>query len=206
MGEDSSRRSLTTITSTYLLNGLKDPSNEPVWRQYVDRYRPLLVRYGKRLGLSEADAEDVAQQTLTAFSTAYRDGKYDRERGRLRVWLFGIARNQILTWQRRRRDREVQIADATGSTHFFDGIADESALEAAWDHEWQQAVLQQCLQRVRAEVQPATFEAFELFAGRGWSAERVAAQLGITQNAVFGAKRRILRRVRELLPEIEQDY
>ncbi|MEW6253758.1 MAG: sigma factor, partial [Planctomycetota bacterium] len=95
MAEPAPGTLLSTTTNTDLLRGLKDPQNQTVWQQYVDRYRPLLLGCGRRVGLSHADAEDVAQLTLTAFCTAYQAGKYDRERGRLRDWLFGIMRNQI---------------------------------------------------------------------------------------------------------------
>ena len=38
--------STTTVTSTCLLAGLRKPENRTVWQQFVDRYRPMLVRYG----------------------------------------------------------------------------------------------------------------------------------------------------------------
>lgn len=203
MSAGASEIFLTTITSTHLLEGLRDPGNHAVWQQYVDRYRPLVVRYAARLGLSEADAEDVAQQTLISFCNAFQQGKYERERGRLRVWLFSIARNQVANWGRRRRSKEIQVGDDSGQTDFFAAVRDERELEQIWEQEWREAVMQQCLTEVRREVDPRTFEAFELFAGKGLAAEQVAEKLGITANAVFGAKRRILRRVRELLPQME---
>lgn len=194
-----------TITSTDLLLGLRDPNNSSIWQQYVDRYRPLLVKYGRKLGLKDADAEDVAQLTLVTFCRAYQDGKYDRERGRLRVWLFAIARNQILNWHRR-RDREVQISNDADRTDFFAGIDDENRMEQVWEEEWRDAVVKHCLDEIRREVEPRTFEAFELFATQGVAAEVVGEKLGITANAVFGAKRRILRRLRELLPAAEEAF
>lgn len=203
MSDDSSGLFRTTITSTDLLDGLRDPGNRAIWQEYIDRYRPTLIRYAARLGIGEADAEDIAQQTLVSFCTAYQHGKYDREKGRLRVWLFGIARNQIANWRRRRRAREVQVAGEAEQTDFFHGVQDEKELEQLWEQEWRESVVQQCLAEVRREVEPKTFEAFELFAGKGLPAEEVGARLGMTANAVFGAKRRILRRVRELLPQME---
>lgn len=193
---------LTTATSTYLLDGLKSPDNHTIWRQYVDRYRPILVGYARRLGLGD-DAEDVAQQVLASFSTAYRRGKYDRDKGRLRDWLFGIARNELRNWRRRHSRREVQVGGDADQTDFFAQLRDEDYLEKTWELEWRQAVVRQCLEEVRLEVDAKTLEAFELFASQGLPARSVAERLGITSNAVFIAKHRVLKRIRELLPEME---
>ena len=203
MPEQSASSMLTSVTNTYLLEGLKNPDNHAVWQQYVERYRPLLVRCGQRLGLGAADAEDVAQHALLSFSQSYQAGKYDRDKGRLRNWLFGITRNEIRNWRRRHQQREVQVSGEPDQTDFFAQLGDEDRWEQVWDQEWRDAVMRQCLEEVRREVDPKTFEAFELFASRGWPAARVAEQLGLTANAVFIAKHRILRRIRELLPQME---
>ena len=207
MPTDSSDWTQTSVTTTLLLEGLKDAGNRLVWDQFVGRYRPLLVVYAGRLGLRPPDAEDVAQSILIEFSQAYRSGKYDRERGRLRDWLFGIARNQIANWRRRTAARpEVRVADAGSEADLLAEAVADDQWAALWEQEWRDAVMQQCLNEVRREVQPHTYEAFELFACRGWPADRVAAHLNITANAVFGAKRRILRRVRDLMPAVEATF
>lgn len=194
-----------TITSTDLLLGLRDPNNSSIWQQYVDRYRPLLVKYARKMGLKDADAEDVAQLALVTFCRAYQDGKYDRERGRLRVWLFAIARNQILSFHRR-PEREVQVGGDGERSDFFAAVGDENRMEQVWEEQWREAVVKHCLDEIRREVEPRTFEAFELFATHGLPADVVGQKLGITANAVFGAKRRILRRLRELLPAAEEAF
>lgn len=196
-----------SITTSHLLDGLKDPHNQAVWQAYVGRYRPLVIQYGMRLGLSATDAEDAAQLSLIEFCSSYQADKYDRTRGRLRDWLFGIARNQVLNYRRRQVARgPMLISEGSSGTDFFNALPDEDSMAKAWDEEWRQAVMRQCLATVRAEVEPRTFEAFELFALQGLSAESVAAKLGITANAVFGAKRRILRRIRELLPSLQEEW
>lgn len=194
---------LTTVTSTTMLNGLRDPANDGVWQQFVDRYRPLLVGYARKVGFSPDDAEDVAQETLAGFSAAYRDGKYQREKGRLRSWLFGIAHNQMRN-ARRRAPREVNVHGPPEETDFFARVESREDMEALWEREWQDAVLKQCLEEVKREVKPQTVEAFRRFALEGKPAEDVAADLGITANAVFGAKRRVLQRIRDLLPLVEE--
>lgn len=198
---------LSTITSASLLASLKDHQNATAWHDYLGRYRPLVVRYLQRTGLHAADAEDVAQEALLAFATSYRNGKYDPARGRLRSWLFGIAQTVLRNWQRRNHRRERQVVDAPDdATGVLGRIADDDHLAALWDEEWQEAVLRQCLAEVRAEVEEKTFRAFERFALEGVAASDVAAELGMTENAVFGAKRRVLDRVKALRPALDDVF
>lgn len=196
--------SLTTVTSTYLLEGLRKAENRTVWQQFVDRYRPLIAAYARRLGLSDQDAEDAAQDTLMTFCSSYQKGKYQREKGRLRDWLFGITRNHVMNLRRKRRGREVQIVDRTDHTDFFARVPSEDEQRNLWEQEWRRAVLRQCLHEVRAEFDPTTLEAFELSAWKGWPTKQVAKHLAMTSNAVFIAKHRVLKRIRQLVPQMEE--
>lgn len=197
---------LTTKTSTYLLDALRDPQNHSAWLRFDERYRPLVVHYACRLGLRPEDAEDAAQQTLLAFNTAYQRGQYDRAKGRLRHWLFGIAHNEIHSVLRRLPNREKQIVDQGDCDSFFDALRDEDQLERIWEEEWRRAVLQECLAHARRTFEPRTLAAFELYAWKGWPAPRVAEHLGISENAVFLAKHKILKSIRQLLPMMEEAW
>ncbi len=203
---ESEQHSLTTATSTLLLEGLKDPGNESIWKEYIGRYRPMLVRYASRVGIDREDAEDVAQQILVAFAEAYRRGKYGREKGRLRTWLFGFARIQVLNWRKRDAKREKRISSSSDETDLFERIASPDELEESWEQEWKDAVLAECLREARRTVEPRTFDAFRLFVCEGWSARRVSEHLAMSENAVFGAKRRVLHRIRDLLPQLEEHW
>jgi len=193
-----------TATNTRLLDGLRDPENRSIWHDFVERYRPMVVRFAQRQRLGETAAQDVAHQALIAFGSAYQRGKYDRQQGRLRFWLFGIARNQIRNSRKSKR-REYQAGEANSETGLLHQVPDSDAdMERAWEEEWRQAVLRQCLTEVRREFDPKSVEAFELFAWKGLPASKVAELLGVTPNAVFIAKHRIMRRIKELLPEMER--
>lgn len=187
------------VTSTTLLQGLRCSENRSVWQSFADRYYPLIWRFARRLGLSPADAEDAAQETLLAFTRAYQAGDYDRDKGRLHDWLFGIARRQVSS-VRRRLGREVQLPAQTDGTGPIERIPDNDTQAQLWDEEWQKAVLYQCLCEVRSALEPRTVEAFELFAWKGLPAAEVGAQLGMSPNAVFLAKHKVLKRIRELVP------
>lgn len=196
---------IATVTSLTLLEGLRDPADARRWEAFVERYRPLIVRFAVGLGFGEDDAEDLAQSALLAFSKAYLAGRYDPARGRLRSWLFGIVHNQVRDANRRRRAREVQVADTAEERHLLEGPA-EDALESRWEREWRDAVLAEGLRLVRGEVEESTWRAFEAFGLGERPAEEVARELGLSPNAVYGAKRRVLRRLRELLPEVEDAF
>ncbi len=71
------------ITTTLVLEQLLD-SEAAVWSVFVDRFRTPVVRVAQEFGLDAEGAEDVAQETLTDFMRAYREGKYDRTKGKLR--------------------------------------------------------------------------------------------------------------------------
>jgi RNA polymerase sigma-70 factor, ECF subfamily len=195
---------LNTSTHTTLLRDLRDPANEPVWTEFCERYRPLLVAFGRRLGLQWQDAEDAAQEALCGFVTAYRQNRYEREKGGLRAWLFRIAAHKIRDVQRRRGRERPQGDKSTAGV--VDQIPDEQTLSGIWDAEWQRATMREAIRRVKGEVERATLQAFALATLREWPAERVAAKLGISRNAVSKAKRRVLSRLREIRLQLENDW
>jgi RNA polymerase sigma factor (sigma-70 family) len=193
------------VTSASLLLGLCDQKNEQVWRRFCSRYRPVVVGFARRLGLGEQDAQDVAQEVLLAFMEAYQQGKYDRRKGRLRAWLLGIARKKILYLHRKQR-RQIHVADKSGQTGFFERLPDENTINQVWEAQWRQAILRISLRELRRQLEPSTVRAFELVTLKEWPAERAAAELGMTANAVLKANRRALSRVRELYTFLEKEW
>ncbi|UCD76845.1 MAG: sigma-70 family RNA polymerase sigma factor [Phycisphaerales bacterium] len=189
------------VTTTVVLENLRS-SNEAAWKQFVGRFRGPIVRFARDLGLGPEEAEDVAQETLLDFVRAYREGQYDREKGRLSAWLFGIAHRRVLD-AGRKMARRPRALGTDRQTAFWENLPDEQAARRSWDQSWQQAVLQQCVDQIRTEMQPKTIRAFELFAVEQRPAAEVARELGMSRNAVFIAKHRVLKRVLELTRQFE---
>lgn len=185
-----------TKTSSTLLDGLTDAANRDIWQEFDGRYRPLILRVARRLGLDEEDAEDAAQETLTAFLKAYRNKKYERSKGRLRDWIQGIAFHKIRDIQRKLYKKETLHPDPDQG--------EDLQVKECWDIECKRAVLRQCLEEVRLEVAPKTFKAFELFALKQWPATKVAEHLNVSEDTVYQSKSRILARVKKLLPKMRE--
>lgn len=195
-----------TATSTYLLIGLKDARNDQVWSDFVERYRPVLVAFGIRLGLKQADAEEAAQESLLDFFQAYVGGRYDREQGRLRNWLLGIARNKVLEKLRKLAKARMMKQPAGTSSDWLAQLPDEASMSEIWEAQWRQAVIKACLLQIRNTVEPSTLRAFELLVFKELPPEEVARQLQSTVNAVMKSKRRVLSFVREIYRKMEQDW
>jgi RNA polymerase sigma-70 factor (ECF subfamily) len=189
------------ITTTLLLESLRN-AEDAAWEEFVARFRAPIVRFARDMGLAVDEAEDVAQETLLDFLRAYRNGQYDREKGRLSAWLFGIAHRRVRNARRKEegRPRPLKGPDRTA---FWANLPDEQLGRRTWDVSWERAVIEHCLQQVRREVEPKTIRAFELFAIQGRSAATVADELGMSRNAVFIAKHRVMKRILELRTQME---
>lgn len=192
---------LQTRTSSTLLKGLNNPGNRSAWQEFDRRYRPLILEVARRLGLQIVDAEDAAQETMAAFLQAYRRKRFDPERGRLRDWLRGIAVHKIRDLQRKVGRKEKPLPD--GAEPASDG-REERRVRALWDDACRMAILRQCIEEVRQEVHPRSFEAFHLYTLQQISASKVASRLQVSEEVVYQSKSRILARIRKLLPKMEE--
>jgi DNA-directed RNA polymerase specialized sigma24 family protein len=82
-------------------------------------------------------------------------------------------------------------------------IPDEKIVVDLWNQEWERFLVRECFRRVRAEYRPESVRAFDLVVREGWSPQEAAVEIGIDVKAVYNAKHRILKRMRDLRTEIE---
>lgn len=82
------------------------------WRELHGQWREPVRRYVEMLGLEEAEAEDVTQETFLALLHHLREGK---PQDNLRGWVFRVAGNQA-----RRRFR-LPVGTEVGDLRVADG-------------------------------------------------------------------------------------
>src|SRR5262245_22647225 len=88
-------------TRASLLVRLRDADDADAWRTFVELYAPLVYSLGRKHGLQDADAADLTQEVFASVAAAVRSLEYDPRRGRFRAWLYTVARNRLLDFQRR---------------------------------------------------------------------------------------------------------
>ena len=197
-------RPMEWVTTTTILRDLKAFENDTAWQGFVDRFYRPVVRFVRRVGISPEESEDVAQESLLAFAEGYRTGRYERLRGRLSSWLFGIAYRQALASRRKSRSRKEEFHTSTGDHgESLEDLPDHRAASGLWDGIWDRYLLQQCLELARQEFQPRVFQAFVLVVGDEKTPAEAAEELNIPVKSVYNYKHRVLSRLRQLRAELE---
>jgi RNA polymerase sigma-70 factor (ECF subfamily) len=178
-------------TPVSLLDRLKDGHAPADWFRFAELYTPLLFYWARQLKLQDADAADLVQDV---FARLWREiGSYHRREGkRFRAWLWTVTLNK---WRERQRRKQLAgFANGTG-----DAIEAPDELGQMVEEEYNAYLVDRALQLMRAEFEPVTWRACWEFVVGGRSAADVAAELGITPNAVYLAKARVVRRLRKEL-------
>lgn len=198
---------LTTTTSLSLLENLRAGGGERAWRDFFLRYGPLLIAFSRRLGLSDEDAQDAVQETLLTVHREFAalSEPFDRSKGRFKAWLLGIARYKVLDMLRRNHRRLAGQAAMASEVSDHRENLQEAEIERIFDLEWHRAQLGHCLKLVARDCDPAVYQAFELYAIHGQPPEQVAKLLGLSRNAVYISKTRVLKRIRSVLAQLRRE-
>lgn len=195
-----------TRTTTRLLDALMERDNQPAWAQIDSRYRPVIAGMARRIGLSDSDAEETAQRTLSEFVRVYREGRYDRTKGRLSSWILGIAHRTAL--RVRHEGRRAGHADLDHVADDAEPHTDESALRTIWTDERDRTILARAFDLLREDpgLDPRTILAFELVAMRGVPAAEAASQCRMSVDQVYVAKTRMTKRLKGLVQELTDAF
>jgi RNA polymerase sigma-70 factor, ECF subfamily len=173
-------------TSISLLEQLRKAPSEADWERFVRQYTPLLSYWARRLGLQDQDAADLVQEVLIVMVRKLPGFRYRPERS-FRGWMRTILINK---W-RDRRERRMAVALEADLQSQAPG--DSDTLE---EREHRLYILERALRLMVSAFEPATWQACWETVVAGRPAAQVAAELGISANAVYLAKSRVLERLR----------
>jgi RNA polymerase sigma-70 factor, ECF subfamily len=183
-------------TSHTLLQQIQANSAE-AWPRLDQLYRPFLYGWFRRQGLPHAEAEDLCQEVLLVVARELPGFDHSGRAGAFRHWLRAIALHQAQSYWRSRR-RHARAAGGSDAQDVLERWPEGADGADQWDRDHDRHVLQHLLHQVAGEVEPKTLQGFRRLALEGAAPESVAAELGMTVGAVYIAKSRVLRRLRDL--------
>jgi RNA polymerase sigma-70 factor, ECF subfamily len=174
------------------------------WGRLWFLYQPLVRSQCRRRGLSLADSEDIEQDVFKTL--VLKIAVFEKRPGpSFRCWLRRITLNKLGDHFRRARDqaRGVGGTDAQRSIDQIAAETDDPAMNADWDDPSdRRLLLRQALRFVSSEFEPRSWQAVWRVVVDGQRPADVAAEHGMTPNAVYVAKSRVLARLREVLAEL----
>lgn len=186
-----------------LLSRLQDWDDQESWREFFETYWRLIYGFALKSGLTEAEAQDVVQETIIAVAKDLPKFKHDRRLGSFKGWLLNLTRWRVAD-QLRQRARSAR-ADAAGGENPAPAATD---WESIWEEEWQTNLLEAAMQKVKRRVREEQFQMFDLYVVRQWPADKVAQALGVSVARVYLAKYRISALIKEEVGRLEDspDY
>jgi len=180
----------TDSTPISLLDRLKRRDDVDAWDRFVALYTPLLYHWLRRSGLNEHDSADLVQDIFAKLIVALPNFSYNPSES-FHAWLRTVALNCRRDAQKRRTLPKA----APEETHAFE----PDPLEAFIEREYRNQLAVRAMRILRADFQPQTWQAVWDLIVEGKPANDVAATAGMTVQAVYAAKCRVLARLRQEL-------
>ena len=188
-------------TRESLLLRLKDSRDESAWLEFYQIYGRLIFGYALQFNISYAEAEDIVQEVCVKVFRQIIRFDYSPMQGRFLGWLKTITRNAVIDYLRRKQNRTK--TSRAFSRHVEATLKSIDAKdEELWRQEWQKALYEVALERVRERVGEETYRVFYEYVLENRSAEDVASEVAMDANAVYAVKHRVLRYLREEVQHI----
>jgi RNA polymerase sigma factor (sigma-70 family) len=201
-----------------LLQRLKDWADRDGWQEFFDTYWQLIYNVARKAGLSDAQAQEVVQETVLAVAKNIGGFKTDPRRGSFKAWLLQQSR-----WQIARHFRQMEresaspmpstatpgaagLPDDTSRTDTLGRIADPQGLELerVWDEEWSETRMTVALERVKQQVSVQQYQIFDLNVLQGVTASDTGRVMGVSAASVYMAKYRVGALLKKELKKIER--
>ncbi|XZE18174.1 RNA polymerase sigma factor [Pirellulaceae bacterium SH449] len=179
-------------TQSSLLVRLRTAEDSEAWERFVRLYTPLLLHWIKRLGIETHQRFDVYQNIFLVLFDRSSWLAHDRPKS-FRNWLRTVTFNKC-------RDHIRKLSRATEArTGELQELEIDDPAAILSDQEYRAFVARQALQLMRDSFAETTWRACWESVVSERSAADIATELGITVNAVYLARGRVLKRLREEL-------
>lgn len=190
-------------TRQSLLARLRDPRDGDAWAEFVDIYTSFVYGFVRRRGLQSADASDVTQDVMRTVFSSLDGFQHEQRPGSFRSWLVTIARRRLSDFLSR---QSRQVA-GTGDTGMINKLSEHPAIDdedADLALEYQRCVFEWAARKIRNEFRNSTWRAFWRSYVDGDSCDAVARETGMSREAVYMARSRVLSRLRSKILEVEK--
>jgi RNA polymerase sigma factor (sigma-70 family) len=192
-------------THSSLLVALTSSDQGAVWSVFVEKYGQLLYYWCGRWGASPDDSDDIVQETLLNVFKSI-DSFQIQPNGSFRAWL------KIIAWRCWNLIYEKQQRSLQGNRPLLQSLVFENAdrevrarseLLNQFDQVARDEILELAFSRVRARVEPRTWEIFERIELLEQDPVVLTTELNVTIGAVYAAKCRVRKMIHQEITLID---
>ena len=196
-------------TRESLLSRIRHWDDQESWRDFFNTYWKLLYRAATKAGLSDAEAQEVVQETVMVVAKKMEHFKYDPAKDSFKGWLLYLTRKQVAMQYRKRQREGGGNGRRTGAASFtadLESIPDPaaSALERLWEEEWERNLMDAAIANVKGILNPKQFQIFNFYVLKQWPVQEVAKTLEVSAARVYLAKHRISALVKKEIKKLEK--
>jgi RNA polymerase sigma-70 factor (ECF subfamily) len=199
-------------TRQTLLDRMRGEGNDDSWHEFFETYWKLIYNAGRKAGLSDAEAQDVVQETIISVYKSLPSFEYDPKAGSFKAWLLKLTRWRVVDQLRRRRTEDLNRiskgpkASEEAERQAVEEVADPSAFvpDSYWDEEWDRNLYEMALERAKEKLPPKQFQIFDLYVLKEWPVGKVKDVLGVSATQVYLAKHRVSRALKKEMKAVEK--
>lgn len=191
-------------TRPSLLLRIRNPQDQRAWSEFFEIYHPLILRLVARRGLQDTDAREVTQEVLLAVAKSVDRWEVDPLRGSFRGWLARVTRNLVVNFLIRQSRHPQGSGDSDFGRWLNQVPSPESAESQFFDLERRRQVFQWAVNEIQPEFRDTTWQAFWQTSIVGNEVASVSRDLGLTVGALYVARSRVMKRLREKVEEAER--
>jgi len=197
-------------TRASLLGRLKNWQDQASWQQFFDTYARLIYGVARKSGLSDVEAQDVVQETMSAVARHMPSFQYDPAIGSFKAWLLNLTRWRITDQVRKRGPARVAVEEpetVATAISTIEKLIDPASLklDQVWEIEWEKNLLAVALARVKRRIDPAKYQVFDFYVNKEWEAEKVAEKFGLPVQQVYLLKHRVTEMLKEEIRRLEKE-
>jgi RNA polymerase sigma-70 factor (ECF subfamily) len=182
-------------TRRSLVERLADWGDQLRWQEFFDTYWKLIHSAARKSGLTDAEAQEVVQETVITVAKNIDKLKYDPAVGSFKGWLLQITRWRIADQFRKREPGNAKRPRSTDDrlTATIERVPDSRIvdLDAVWESSWKENLFEAAVARVKKKIEPKQFQIFDCYVRKEWPAQKVAERLGVSIGQVYLARHRV---------------
>jgi RNA polymerase sigma-70 factor (ECF subfamily) len=195
-------------TRATLIDRVRNWQDRASWEDFFDTYWRLIYGAARKAGLSDEEARDVVQETMSCVNRRLPTFRYDPARS-FKAWLLRLTRWRVVDQFRKRGPVHAHhdSGGSNGATEPVTDIPDPASLvpNQVWETDWKKNLAEAALARIRARVDPQKYQLFDFYVNKEWPAAKVAERFGVSVNQVYLARHRLTALLKEEIQRLEEE-